>query len=283
MRTSASGWVKTLWLLAEDQKQNPAGLFAISGLDPSQLDNPYYRYAQDSITQFWTRLVERTGHQDIGLQFGRLVNVSTFNAIGYLMLSSPTMAEALRYGIQYQKYLSEATQAELTLQGDHYELLITNVGDQVKACVQSVEAALSAFIYFARWITQSHFSPVMLRLEHAPTADIRVYEALFGCPVELGAAKTGLVLEAAMLNNRLFTHDPHTHKQHLHLAETQFRSVTSPMTHQLHQLFDTLVPLGQASIDTLAEMMHCSSKTLQRKLKHEQTSFKAELEPIVSN
>lgn len=273
MRTSASGWVRSLWLLAGNRGLDAATLFQQADMNPAGLDDPLYRYPQDNITRLWSHLVALTGDPGIGLQFGQSVNASTFNAIGYVMQSSRTLAEALEFGLKYQQWLSEATRMTLSDDNDQIYLSLSNEGDQQLASTQSIEAALSAIVHFSRWILQGPLTPLKIRIGHAPTVPLDHYQRLLGCPVEFKPGKTCLVFPRYLLDRRLPGADPTMQRVHLNFIGEQTQAQQRPFTTQVEQVVGVLLPLGEARMERVAKQLHCSVKTLQRRLLSEGVTF----------
>ena len=253
MRTSASGWVRSLWLLAEKRGLDAATLFQQADMNPAGLDDPLYRYPQDNITRLWSHLVAITGDPGIGLQFGQSVNASTFNAIGYVMQSSRTLAEALEFGLKYQQLAS----------------------------TQSIEAALSAIVHFSRWILQAPLTPLEIRIGHAPTVTRDHYQHLLGCPVEFKPGATCLVFPRYLLDRRLPGADPTIQRVHLNFIGEQTHAQQRPFTTQVEQVVGVLLPLGEARMERVAKQLHCSVKTLQRRLQSEGVTFSDLVEALV--
>ncbi|MCP5160853.1 MAG: AraC family transcriptional regulator [Hahellaceae bacterium] len=273
MRTSASGWVRTIWQLANHLGLDASGLFDRAGLDATQLNNPVYRYPQDNITLLWGMLVEATGNPGLGLEFGPHVSAATFNAIGYAMQSSATLREALEQAMRYQQWLSEATRVSLCTRGEQVQLCIENEGDQVVARVQSVEATLSAIYHFSRWVSPFSAVAPSVSIAHVPTVPLDRYESCFGGRVEVNAPVTALIFPADILAKPLPGYDPVMRQHHLAFVDEHARQSLQPTSETVRTLLATLLPVGEASMEQVARRMNCSTKTLQRRLQAENATF----------
>lgn len=273
MRTTASGWVRTMGVLAQAEGLDAPALFATQGLSYSLLQNHYTRVAQDTITRLWQQLVAQTGNPAIGLGFGRHVTPATFGAVGYVLLSCRTVKDSLDQLMHYQHFLGEGLLCTLQLQGERYFLRFDGLGDQHQISTQALEAKLSAYLHFARWVTHTQATPLQVNLQHALNAPAPVYEDLFGCPVATGAEFTGVWLSSAFVHQPLPTHDPLMLQQHIRLADDMMQQAYKPLTLSVTRLLRDWLPLGKVGQRDVAEALAMSPKTLQRRLQLEDSRF----------
>lgn len=277
MTTSAAGWVRSLFALAQSQGLDAHQLFHKVGWDAHQLSKAQQRYSQEQLNQLWDLLVSQTGNPTIGLELGRHVTPATFGAVGYVWLSSATLGDALQHFLHYQRYLAEALRAELYEQGAYTYLSLRHMGSQSGHRSVITDALLSAFMYYTRWVMQKPILPYQIWLHYEP-ATLTPYEQLFGCPILSKQPETAIVLPSALLNSALPSHDPELLTHHVQLADQWQQQSAKPVSHQVRQLLLQLLPNGQVQQHVVAERLFVTTKTLQRRLEQEQTSFKHLLE-----
>lgn len=272
-RTSAAGWVKTIWQLALGEGIDTHTLFLQCGLDPTRLNNPYQRYAQDNITRVWKALATSTGNPAIGLKFGNYVTPGTFSVVGYVMLSSKTLQEGLLWASHYARSMAEGLRLELVDEGDVFYLKMDGLGDQEAIAEQAMEAKLSAFKAYTEWVLREPITPLAVYMKHAFLADATFYREKFRCDVIDQAAFTGFSLPREFVLRELPTHDPMLLQQHRRMADDMASNVFQPLSLQVKELLREWLSSSGSLQTRIADMLHMSTKTLQRRLQDENTSF----------
>lgn len=101
----AMSWVNTVVAAAERQGLARGRLLARAGLASGCLDAP--RWPIDDITRLWRAAAELTGDPAFGLNAGRTVGPGSFNVVGFILLSSSTLRNAIGLLQQYQRLISD--------------------------------------------------------------------------------------------------------------------------------------------------------------------------------
>ena len=128
------------------------------------------------------------------------------------------------------------------------------------------------------WATPGETGPPLtaLRVEFAQAmGDVRALEAYFGCPVRTGAAHNRLVLHRRDLDRPFLSYNEElleilTPAVERSLDEQQPRSITEAVK----WIIKRSLTAGSPDIQTAAKELNVSSRTLQRQLAGENTSFK---------
>lgn len=272
-RTSAAGWVKTIYQLALGEGMDARKLFLQCGLDPDRLNDPFQRYAQDNITRVWKALATIAANPAIGLKFGNYVSPGTFSVVGYVMLSSKTMLEGLTWASHYARFMGEGLCIELVENDDVYHLKFDGLGDQESIAPQAMEAKLSAFKAYAEWVLRGPIQPVAVHMKHAFLVEPSIYRDKFQCEVIENAAFTGYVLPRNLILRDLPTHDPLLLQQHRRMADDMAANVFQPLSLQVKSLLREWLSASGSLQARIADVLHMSTKTLQRRLQAENASF----------
>lgn len=273
MRTSASGWVRTMSLLAQGEGVALTSLLPAVGLSTDMLDDPYLRISQETITHLWTRIVELTGNTAIGLKFGDYVTPSTLGAVGYVLLSCKTVKESLQQVARYQRYLAESLQCRLTEETNHYCLHFHALNEQPDVTPQTLDALLSTFMSYTRWVTRAPVIAERVFLQHPLPDCASTYNDFFKCPITDRAEFTGFWLSKPFVERALPTHDPLMLQQHIRMADNMVEHAFKPLGVQVKTLLREWLQGGDAVQPKVADAFHLTPKTLQRRLRQENTSF----------
>ncbi len=118
-----------------------------------------------------------------------------------------------------------------------------------------------------------------VHFQHAPPSDpalVERYIEMFGCPVYFDQAENRIILPASVLDLPLPSADPALHevlKMHAKKVLEERKndvSLANLARSRLHQLINQ----GTASKENLADALHMSGRTLQRKLQEAGTSYR---------
>ncbi len=203
----------------------------------------------------------------LGLAVGAGIQPSHFGLLGYLTLCSATLGEALARLADYERLVYDVNQVRVTMLTEGVAL---EWGDERGRPGQRVdECAIAALVAYARNITaQPDAAPVAVRFINPPPADLGPYHAFFGCPVGFAAATTQVLLSQTLIAAPLRQPDPALHA----LLDAQARALLARLPpaddfeRRLRETMAAGLRSGDASLPACAARLHCSARTLQRRL-----------------
>lgn len=273
MRTSAVGWLKTIVELAKAHHLNITSLFAEAGLNADCLSQPQYRFPQDSISQLWLLLAEKTHNPAIGLAFGQYVNVATFGALGYVFLSAASVKEALESGLKYQHYLGEGLACRLEKVGESYHFCVQHLGDKRVVTRQTLDAILSSFVSLATWIFRQPIVINEVILGYGNERDVSIYQQFFACPVRINKSDTRLILPSSWVESPLPSADPMMFEQQQKWLQSILNNQQQALSLEVKKRIKSLLPTGTMNKEQIASSLFLTAKTLQRRLTDEGSQF----------
>ncbi|TRX75846.1 AraC family transcriptional regulator [Pseudomonas mangiferae] len=273
-RTTSSSWAQGIVQALEAGGVDCRPLFHELGLDYAALQDPDARFPQDAMTRLWTRAVALSGDPAIGLNMAKVARPASFHVVGYALMSSRTLSEGFARLVRYQRIIAEGADLRFHPGLDGYTLSLTIHGDRLPPARQSAEASLAAALAFCRWLTGRDIAPQAVRLRGEPPADLTPYLQVFGIAPTFAADDYALVLSRADMERPLPT--ANAALAHLHdrfAGDYLARFVGSRVTHQTRQVLCRLLPQGEPRRETVANALHLSQRTLQRRLQEEGTGF----------
>lgn len=139
------------------------------------------------------------------------------------------------------------------------------------------------FVQLARLATRSHVRPLRAGLPVPPgsESDLRAYEAYFGVPVDCTALAT-LVFTAADVERPFLTENHKMWSYFEPALRTRLAELdrAASMVERLRGVLLEALPAGELSMDVVCRKLGVSTRTLQRKLKAEGTSFQETLDAL---
>ncbi|ROO33946.1 AraC-type DNA-binding protein [Pseudomonas sp. NFACC32-1] len=249
-------------------------MFGQLGLDFEALDDPDARFPQDSMTRLWQLAVELSGNPAIGLNMGKIVRPASFHVVGYALMSSRTLLEGFQRLVRYQRIIAESAEASIRQIEGHYGLVLTVHGDHLPPTRQSTEASLACALSLCNWLTGRTLHPVKVLFQGPEPLDPTPYHQAFPAPLMFNAPYDALIFERADMEAPLPTANEAMALLHDRFAgEYLARFSESRVTHKARQALCRLLPQGEPKRDVVAQALHLSQRTLQRRLQEEGTSF----------
>ncbi|MGY4490104.1 AraC family transcriptional regulator [Pseudomonas sp. TE3610] len=278
-RTTSASWAGGIVKALEIEGLDCRALFAQLGLDFAALDDPDARFTQDSMTRLWTLAVELSGNQSIGLNMVRVVRPASFHVVGYALMSSRTLAEGFERLVRYQRIIAESADVSFKLLPEGYGLIVTVHGDHLPPTRQSAEASLACALSLCSWLSGRTLQPRKVLIQGCEPDDPAPYQRAFHAPLAFDSPYDALIFERADMEAPLATANEAMAALHDRFAgEYLARFSESRVTHQARQVLCRLLPQGEPKREAVAQVLHLSQRTLQRRLQDEGTSFQALLD-----
>lgn len=262
----------------EDLGLSPSAVLRRAGLPQSFLDQPRVLLKTEELFALWRAIGEVSENPAIGLLLGTETKTERFHPVSLAALSTENLGQAVKQMARYkqltcpEEILQQMYDEEWSI---HFRWLLA---DQVEPPAL-LECAFAWVISVARHGTGTRLSP--LRVEFAqPRPHVKTIERHFGCPVVCGAPDNAIVFRAADAQRPFVTRNAEL----LAMLAPQFEEelkrengdenfVDRVRTAIQHKL------TGQRpTIEDIADVLHISSRTIQRRLQDEGSSFQRVLE-----
>ncbi|WP_433885745.1 AraC family transcriptional regulator [Pseudomonas vranovensis] len=207
------------------------------------------------------------------LQYGLFQGVNVLGPLLYLIRNAKDVRAALIELARYYHAHSGAAVLGLDEQGEHTTLSYTITDPAIFGSRHGAELALGVGMQLMRTLLGKRWKPSVARLQHAPVADPGQYRRLLDMTPSFNAPCNGLVFETVLLDTTLHDADPAL----LRLVQQHLDIIAEKSAQQLQglvqQLIRNFMPDGRATIEQVADCMNISTRTLQRQLEVEGTTF----------
>jgi AraC-like DNA-binding protein len=252
------------------------GLAREAGIDPGEARAPAARVARESLTRLWKRAVEATGDPCFALEATRYATQTTFHALGYAVLASATLREALERVIRHRRVIGDVVQLRLEDAGDRCRLVF-DVSAPPGVPYESVDAIASLFVRLARQLRgRRDLAPLAVRLERPEPTPSAAFRQLFHVPVAFGQSTNAIEFATADLDAPLPAANAELARSNdeivvAYLARLEGERVAGRVVAALVRA----LPAGPPSKAAIARQLGMSARNLQRRLDDEGTSYKA--------
>jgi len=245
----------------------------VAGLDEETLANPDARVPAGSVLRLWQEAHQVTEDPCLGIHLAEALSTSDFGLIGYILVSSATVRDALTRLRRYHHLLADSV---------HYSFPETETGFILRhelAGGAPVLDAMSAYVLAVpvRMFEQSFGQGPRIeevRLSCQRPGDVGEYERFFGAPLVFGAGENAIMISIP-LDATVPTADPALNQ----VLEGYAKSLIANAPPQdsvagaLQEQVIRLLPEGVPSATRAGEGLGMSERTLRRRLREEGTSL----------
>ena len=201
------------------------------------------------------------------LAIGAMVQPRHVGVLGYLVLATETMGEAMLAYQRYEKLFYGIELAELTHQGDQVEIRWARSGAELGQNGDGV--AIAALVTFLRKQIPDPIRPTLVSFIHPlSTARHIAYEEFFQCPVKDNDSHIRVRFPRSYLQIRMPHADPGLKALLNRQADALLRALPDPneFDRALQKVLLRLLADGDATLESAAKVLHLAPRTLQRRL-----------------
>ena len=251
-----------------------AELLSAVGVTTAELEDQQGRVSQEQFHHLWREAARLTGDPDFGLHLAEMNHRWAGNALYYAVSSCATFEHVLdcldRYG-----------------QLAHDALVVTRREEAGRAWVrfvidhplgperQGIEFALARIALHGQTCLPGKMQIRALSFTHEGPASTAEHRRIFGIAPRFGQPHSEIAFDAALLRHPLDTHDPRLHSHLGKLLDQLLAQLDTgrDLQGQLERLVAERLKHGVPDIEDVARALKTSSRTLQRRLHQEGTSF----------
>ncbi len=273
------------WLTVERLKEERTPLDPIlkqAGLTRRQVSDPDARIPYNKYAALLTLAAEATGDGCFGLRLSTSIAPKQAGVLGYVLLNSATLGDALVNLVRYYRVLTEGLEFDFDV-GKREAIIVARIIDPlVVDDRQIVEFGLGLLHRFCQLITGRDLRLSWVEFQHAKPKESRTVRQVFGAPVRYRQDRNAMVLEAKFLDYPIETADNELLKilKHHCLLILGTRPKADDFVFEVQQLITNHLPSGQPKIDAVAQEIGMSSRTLTRRLAENGLTYKGLLDEV---
>lgn len=239
------------------------------------------RIALADVERLIATIVGAGAPSETGFELGRLLSVSTHSVVGFGMLSSPTMDDALRFVARYFSLVMPSFRLRYRSDRDGGTLLFTPVVAMSRVCLYfHLETIATAALRDLDDLTGGRQPRCRLTLSMPAPPHVRRYEALHDVECRFGAeSSTGPFIQLDIFEDLrtipLRLSDPNA----LRVAEARCRALIDQVTgigRFSEWIAMTIREMGDdvPTLQELSRILNLTTRTLNRYLEREGTCYR---------
>lgn len=273
-RSTSSAWVKGIVDMLVGGGVPVEPILAEAGIAAETLDHPDNRVPTEKVSLLWRVAARQCGNPAIGLARAHVPKPGNFDIVGYTMLSSRNLQEALIGFARHLRLVSDAAEICLEPLDGATRLHLKLDGGSEPIPRERMEFDLLTILTFCRWVAGREIKPLGLELVWPAPADLAPYAEAFQCPLRFDAEVNGVVFARADLETELPAFNAHVAAAHQGLIQRRLAAYDGPtfsaktreeIARRLHE--------GEPRREQVAKRLGISNGVLQVRLRGEGTSF----------
>lgn len=282
--STLTGWMISFSRAMEAHNIDTAMALKECGISQDVMSDQESRIAAEKLSHLIEYCNKKLARHDFSILIAEQFHPGTFHALGYAMMSSNTLQDALERIAHYKRVVSNTCKLVNYENNDQlvFEMNVFTYESTNRPVLSpvTVETFLATIIRFARELVALDFAPEKVCFAYPkPSNDVTYLKNFFNCEIEFDSNKTAIIFNFKQSQEKLMGGNPLiTHSHEKMLDEFMARLDKNDLSHVIKNKIFELLPLGAPSQTDIAEYLGMSLRNLQRKLHDQGTSYKEILE-----
>ena len=245
-------------------------------LTRAALAEPEARVAYHVVERVGMRALALTGDADLGLHLAQdAARQSHVDAGVLLLMASPTVRSALEQMVRYQRFWGDGDRASLVPVREGLAVRYLLRGAAGSYVRHADECALAEIVIGLRAFSGHAVTPVAVRFRHPPPPSLTEHRTVFGCPLEFRALHTEVEFDGATCSLPM----QHAHALFQSIFQQQVAHTIARLPSDaraaglVRDAARTALRAGRCTVGATARGLGLSTRTMQRQLRAEGTSF----------
>ena len=219
--------------------------------------------------------------REIGLELGRRMHVSSYGMLGYALLTSATLGDALRLAIRYPALLGTLFELSLAVEGDQVWFRADQYHEDPQLAVFNAQLCMVSLKVICEDLIGQSLPLAAARFAHSKPDYHARYEHTFNCPRQFEAPDNAFAFAKQWLDHPLPLADAITHQAMAERCRKQNLEFTGRQTwlSRIRQLLAAQLHAAPG-LEGLAEQLNCSPRTLRRHLHDAGCSYQGLLDEL---
>lgn len=270
--STLSGWLIPFSRAIESNGLNFEAQCAACHISLADLYNLESRLAADKLATLMRHCNKVLGRRDFSIEVAKHFHPSMFHALGYAMMSSSSLHDALERLARYKRVVSNTCTIEITQQDSKllFEMHIDTYPDSKRPVLEAclVDTFMATIVTFSKELVGNDIAPMLVRLSAAKEHPSDNYlETFYKCDIEYGCAVNSLTFSREAADAKLLVGNPIITRVHENvLDELLSRVDKDDLIYSVKKIIYKELPMGAPSQSVIAKALGMSLRNLQRKL-----------------
>ena len=225
--------------------------------------------------------LELSGDPELGLELGSRIDLSKQGVFGYALITSATLEDTLRLMVRYNQALMPSVRVELVRSDQGLSVLVT--GPQISTALERFYSELlyTCIVSCGAMLTGDEPMEYRLELEGPPPANLEHYREIFGANIHFQASRSAFTLSKESLALPISNANPTAMEIYRRECDRllEGEGYAGNLCERVKQI---LIESGSdfPNAAQVADRLHISESTLQRRLHREGMRFQQLLDQV---
>ncbi len=245
-----------------------------AGIDSEQIADPDQRLPSSLVMSLYRELHQELTDPDLGLDIGTHGDVRQGGVLGYSMMHSSNAGRALRRLTRFSRLIS--TRIDFSLEeGPELWHLVSNRPPENPGFRLPVDTGAASLVTVLRQITGRQVDPVEIEFPYSRPEDLQKLRAVFRCELTFDAPRAGVYFRVQDMALPLERSESELARYLDRLAEQDLAALPrwETFARRVGRTVWKHLSEGQPTVASVARELGLSSRTLQRRLREEGTTF----------
>ncbi len=251
-------------------------IFRGAGLDPYKVAQPDSYITQEDVIALFGSMHRLSGDPVFGLHVGEHLSYEELDIVGSLIATSQTGRDAIARFNEYKNLWLPFIDITIVEEAhDVARILFETEEIDTRRHVYFAEGMFAGVLTLAEWLMGRPLTVIEVRFRHAQPEYVEEYARVFDAPILFNQERDEIVVESDLLDVPLAGHFPVFHDNLIEMANSKLRQMPhhNVLVNKVEKFLDDNLGNAPASMEDAASKFNMSSRTLQRKLKKQDTSF----------
>lgn len=273
---------RILWRMLEYRGIDPATLFKEAGLDPEILDDPQARYPWNEASNAWLMASELLDDPAFGLTIAQAWRPSDFHALGCAFMASTTLRDALNRLVRYNNIVYDVISYSLSEHNGLAVLSYNPVSSKFEEPAILEDTRWAIILDACRRIYGADLDPLEVTFIHTvPSSKKDKFTEYFHCPLRFGQEIARMTFSTEVIDKRL----PASNRElaltlDKTLSEYVIKLHRGDIVSRVKLNISEYLSSGHINNQLIADTLHLSPRSLQRKLAAAGTTFSKLVEAV---
>lgn len=260
---------------------DPEPLFKSAGIDLNECSDPNMRFSTACMQKLWALSVEATDDPCFGLTAARQFQPAILQGLGFAWLASDTLRDALGRLARFSRMINQVVDIQVEDTGRSTDLVILGPEKWPNYVHAATDLGMAAFLQMCRSTAGEDLNPVRVAMQRPkpPFPCIEKFDQNFRAPIHFEEIDNRLCFDEKVVDMPLATANPELARINDQIVVDYLaRFDRASIAMQVRSWIIQHLPDGAPNQETIANALHVSLRSLQRKLKEEDVTFKGLME-----
>ncbi len=251
---------------------DPFEMLSRSGIHPSLLDDPESRYAAGPVVELLEASAMQSGYDSFGTRLAESRSFANLGPLSLLLEHLATVDDVVRALVQYRRLMNDIILLECVREAE--VSVLRWVIDPDFASPQIVDLVMALGYRVLTEVSGRGWYPEAVHFSHSAPTDVAPLRKFYATRLEFECEFNGYSCLTSSLSVPTSHADPIMAKNARRLLDlVDLPSEAEPLSTAVRRAISLLLPIGKATLNSVAATLAMKPRTLQRHLDQESTAF----------